>query len=174
MMPRIHKTPQNAALWFKKAMASVSKEQVEAKMEGVKEKWKGRKELDTKTKKPTAINLTDVAKMSTPDQGIRYEEVARFDDEVKLSSAHGTMWIRIQNLTFQLSAYQSHKQPQPPFDLKNPMAFVKSAMDVHKKWLANNPEQRKNDIKRLAPSVVKAITARKGSENKGFPSLAPL
>ncbi len=39
-------------------------------MEGVKEKWKGRKELDTKTKKRTAINLTDVAKMSKPDQGI--------------------------------------------------------------------------------------------------------
>ena len=160
MMPRVHKTTQGAATWFKNATATKSKEQADAEMDMVKEKLKERKELDTKTKKRTAINFADIAKMGTPDEGIRYEDVAGFGDEARMSSADGAMWIRIQNLTFQLSAYKGPKQPQPKFDPKNPMAIVKAAMDAQKKWLADTLEQRKMDVKKLAPAVVKAITAR--------------
>jgi len=160
MMPRVHKTTQRAATWFKNATATKSKEQTDAEMDRVKEKLKGRKELDTKTKKRTAMNLTDIAKMGMPDEGIRYEDVDGFGDEARVSSADGAMWIRIKNLTFQLSAYQGPKQPQPKFDPKNPKAIVKAAMEAQRKWLADTLEQRKNDVKKLAPAVVKAVTAR--------------
>jgi len=160
MMPRVHKTTKGAATWFKNATATKTKEQADAEMDRVKEKLKERKELDTKTKKRTASNLADIAKMGTPDEGVRYEDVTGFGDEARVSSADGAMWIRIQNLTFQLAAYQGPKQPQPQFDPKNPMAIVKAAMDAQKKWLADTLVQRKNDVKKLAPAVVKAVTAR--------------
>jgi len=160
MMPRVHKTTQGAATWFKNATATRTKEQADAEMDMAKEKLKERKELDTKTKKRTAANLADIVKMSTPDEGVRYEDVAGFGDEARVSSADGAMWIRIQNLTFQLAAYQGPKQPQPQFDPRNPMAIVKAAMDAQRKWLSDTLEQRKNDVKKLAPAVVKAVTTR--------------
>lgn len=160
MMIRVHKTQTMAATWFKNVTSTKTKEQMNAEMDLVKEKVQERKELDTDLKKKTAASLTDVAKMGTPDEGVRYDDVPGLADEARISSADGVIWTRLGNMTFQIGAYKGPDQPKPEIDPKNLKGIIKAAMENQKKWTKDTLEQRKQAAKKLAPLVVKAISKR--------------
>jgi hypothetical protein len=155
MLIRVHKTLEGAQTWFKNATATKTKEQIDAEMEMIKGKAQERKELDTKLKKKTAAGIMDIAKMGTPDEGVRYEDVPGIGDEARISSENGTIW----NLTFNVAAYKGTPEPQLKIDPKNLKDITKRAMENQKNWLADTMDQRTADAKRLAPLVVKAFEA---------------
>lgn len=159
MSIRVHKSAQMAATWFKNATANKTKAQLDAEMDSVKAKVQKQKELDTELKKKTAANLTDVAKMGMPDEGVSYQNVPGIGDEARVSNADGAVWVRLRNMTFHVSAFKGPEQPRPEFDPKNIKGIAKAAMESQKKWMKDTLEQRKKDAMKLAPLVVKALSA---------------
>ena len=157
MMPRVHKSEDRAKLWFTNATKSLTKEEVDAQFEMVKGKLDDEKMLKRDIEKKTAKGITDIAKMGTPEEGVNYEDVPGIGDEARISSADGTLWVRIGNFTMQVSAYKGGKQPKPKLDPKNTKGFVKATMEAQKNWLADTYEQRKADVTKLAPKVVAAV-----------------
>jgi hypothetical protein len=160
MMIRVHKTTEGATRWFGNATASKTKEQLDAEMELVKEKLKEREELDTSAKKKTAVNIADMLKDTSPDAGIRYEDVPGIGDQARVSDSDGALWVRLGNMTFQVQAYQGPDQPKPDSDPKNPRGMAKAAIEAQKKWLAETLEERKAAAVKLAPPVLEALASK--------------
>lgn len=161
MLLMVHKSLERAKLWFENSTASKTNEQLKTEMDVVKERVKDREAVDTKLKKKTASNLADLAQMGMPDEGVRYEDVPGIGDEARVSSADGTMTVRMDNLTFRLTAFKGPEKPKMKFDPKNLKGMAKKAMEVQKQWIKDTVETRKKDVKRIAPLVVKAIAAER-------------
>lgn len=159
MMIRVHKDVDRASQWFGNATANKTKAELDAEMDVVKGKVKERKELDTDLKKNTAASLTDIAKLGSPDEGVAYEDVPGIGDAARVSSSDGALWVRLDNVTFQVSAYKGPPQPKVKFDPKNLKGIAKAAMTAQKKWLAETHDQRKQAALKIAPKVVAAITS---------------
>lgn len=157
MMPRVHKSEDRAKLWFTNATKSLTKEELDAQLEMVKGKLDDEKMLKRDIEKKTAKSITDIAKMSNPEEGVTYEDVPGIGDEARISSSDGTLWVRLGNFTMQVSAYKGGKQPKPELDPRNTKAFVKATLEAQKKWLADTYEQRKAAVTVLAPKVVAAV-----------------
>lgn len=157
MMPRVHKSEDRAEQWFSNATKSLTKEELDAQIEMVKGKLDDEKMLEREVEKKAAKSITDIAKMSNPNEGVTYEDVPGIGDEARISSTDGTLWVRIGNFTMQVSAYKGGKQPKPELDPRNTKAFVEATMEAQKKWLADTYEQRKAAVTALAPKVVAAV-----------------
>lgn len=157
-MLRAHKSEKSAAGWFERATQSMTKEELAAQMEKVKAKVKERKEIDTKLKKNTADKLTDIATDMTPDEGIVYEDVAGIGDEARVNVGDGSIWIRIDNLTFNVAAFKGKAQPPPDIKLGGkPDDMIAAAMEASKTYMKETAPQRKEDGITLAKVVVGAI-----------------
>lgn len=163
MMPRIHKSIESAKQWYGNATATRTKEELDAQLDQVKGKLDESKDLDTESKKNTAKGFAELGKMAMPDAGVRYDDVPGVADEARVSSADGILWVRMANLTFQVTGFKGPEKPQTPFDIKNPKGLAKAAMETQKKWVADTLEQRKRDATALAPKVVAAITERRSA-----------
>jgi hypothetical protein len=160
MMIRVHKTLELAQTWFRGATATRTKAELDAQMDSVKKRVKKHEALDTDLKQKTAADLTDVAKMGMPDEGISYDDVAGIGDEARLSNSDGVLWVRLGNVTFQVGAFKGPEQPKPQIDPKNLKGIVKAAMEAQKKWTKDTLPQRKAGAQKLAPHVVKAVAAK--------------
>ena len=161
MLLMVHKNLERAKLWFENSTASKTNEELNAEMDAVKEQLKEHETVDTELKKKTAGSLTELAKMGTPDEGVRYEDVPGIGDGARVSSADGTMTVRMDNLTFRLAAFKGPEKPKIQIDPKNLKGMAKKAMEIQKKWIKDTVETRKEDVKRIAPLVVKAIAAER-------------
>ena len=157
MMPRVHKTLDGAKRWFTNATATKTAEEIDAGLEQAKKMVKKHEAVDTKMKKKVAGDLTDIAKLGTPDGGITYTDVPGVGDEARVSEADGVMWVRLGNLTFQVSGYKGSPQPQAKLDTKNPKGMIKESMALRKKWIKDTLDQRKEASAKLAPKVVDAV-----------------
>lgn len=162
MLVMVHKSLDRAKLWFKNSTANKTKEQLDKEIDKVKAEVQKREELDTKFKKKTAGDITDLAKMASPGEGVSYEEVPGVGDEARISNADGTLTVRLGNVTFRLSAYKGPDKPKLKIDPKNLKGMAKAAMEIQNKWIKETVEQRKAHAKKLAPGVVQAIKAAKG------------
>ena len=161
MLIMVHKSLDRAKLWFKNSTANKTKAQLDQEMEKVKAEVQKRKELDTNLKKKTAGNITDLAKMGMPKEGVSYEDVSGVGDEARISNTDGMLNVRLGNVTFKLSAYRGPAKPKMKIDPKNIKGMPKVAMALQSKWIKDTLEQRKAAAKKLAPAVVKAINATK-------------
>jgi hypothetical protein len=159
MLIRVQKSVEGAATWFGNATASKSKKQLDAEMDVVKERVQESEELDTTVKKKTAADLTELAKRGSPDEGVSYDDVPGLADQAGVSNIDGAIWVRLGNMTFQVSAFKGPDQPKLKIDPKNLKGIAKASMDAQKKWVKDTLEQRKSDAMTLAPRVVEAISA---------------
>lgn len=159
MMIRAHKTLDAAKTWFGNVTATKTGEQLAAEMDMVRDEVKQRQELDTDLKKKTAVDMAALAKMAMPEGGITYGDATGIGDEARISNADGVMWVRLGNLTFQVAGYHGPEQPRIQVDPKNLKGMAKAAMEAQKKWHAETLDQRRADVKKLAPLVVKAFEA---------------
>jgi hypothetical protein len=159
MSIRVHKTAELSRTWFRNATATKTKAELDAEMDAVKKKVQESEKLDTQLEKKTAGGLTDMAKMGLPDEGVSYTDVPDLGDEARVSNADGVVWIRLGNMTFQVSAFHGPDQPKPAIDPKNLKGIAKAAMEAQKKWIRDTLEQRKKDALKLAPKVVAAVEA---------------
>lgn len=159
MLLRAHDDVEDATKWFANATKSRTKEEIEAQYEQLKKTLDDTEKLDTKAKKNTAKGITDIAASTTPDEGITYTDVPGVGSEARVSSADGTMWVRLGNLTFQVSAYAGPPQPPVDFDPKNTKGMIKASVEASKKWTAETASDRAQAAKKLAPGVVAAFRA---------------
>jgi hypothetical protein len=154
---RAHKSEKSAANWLENATKSLTKEELQAQMEQVRGKVKEREEIDTKLKEKTADQMIDVANDMFPDEGYNYEDVDGVGDQARVNLADGTLWVRVDNLTFNVTGYKGKPQERveyTPADLKNIKKVTAMAKEAQQKWLKEVSGQRRADGTKLAKLVV--------------------
>jgi hypothetical protein len=157
MMLRAHKSEKSAARWFGNATRSVTKEEVTAMMETVKEKAKEREEIDTKLKKKTTDQLADVATGMIADEGIQYEDLEGVGEQARVNVGDGSIWVRVDNLTFTVSAYKGKTMTQPHYASMKPKQIIAASTKASKEWMKETAPQRTTDSTTLAKLIVAAL-----------------
>lgn len=152
---RAHKTVDSAKRWFKNATKDQTKKEIQKQLDTVGEKAKQREEIDTKLKKDTTDKVVDVAKMMTGD--IKYEDVAKVGDEARVNTSDGNVWVRVDNLTFTVAAYQGKRQPKPAFKSMDMKDIVSASKKATEEWNKKTYEKRKADAILLAKLIVKQL-----------------
>jgi hypothetical protein len=108
--------------------------------------------LDTEPKKSAATSLLKMA----GSKAVTFEDVADVGDEARVSD-DGTVYVRVDNLTFMISAYKG--PTAPPLDLQGvdlqQMAAISKAHASQ--WATETAPQRKADGIRLAGAIVAAL-----------------
>ena len=153
--PRAHKSEKAAARWFANATKAVSKAELDAQFEKVKQKAKERAGFDSKTKEKAADVLMDSSAFAP--EGITFTSVDGVGEDAAIASNDGTIKVRVDNLTFTVGAYAGPPAPEPDYsglDLKSRAAVAKKA-DVE--WLAKTYPQRKTEGAKLARAIVEAL-----------------
>ena len=148
-MIRVYDSEAAAANWFASATQNRTAEEMAAEMEKVSGQLDQAKELDTDLKKSTAKNL-----LATVDStAINFEDVAGVGDEARVSS-EGTVYVRVDNLTFMVSAYKGPVAPRP--DIKSTdMKQITAAVNKTKaEWASKTLPARKKDGTLLAKAIV--------------------
>lgn len=154
---RAHKSEKAAAQWLENATRSATKEEMVAQMEQVRGKVKEREEIDTKLKEKTADQLIDVANDMMPDEGVAYEDVEGVGDQARVNLGDGTLWVRVDNLTFNVVGYKGKPQEQPKYtaaDMKDIKKVTAMAKEAQQAWLKEVAGQRRADGTRLAKLIV--------------------
>lgn len=157
---RAHKSEKAAASWFEGATRSLTKEEMQAQMEQVRGKVKEREEIDTKLKEKTADQVIDVANDMLPDEGVKYEDVEGVGDQARVSVGDGTLWVRVDNLTFNVTGFKGKPQEQPeytPADMRDIKKVTAMAREAQQAWLKENADQRRADSTKLAKLIVAGL-----------------
>ena len=69
----------------------------------------------------------------------------------------GNIYVRIDNLTFSVSAYHGPKKPKPNLPIGNVKAMMEAAKKSAAEWQEKTAPQRKKDSIKLAKAVVANI-----------------
>lgn len=148
-MIRAHKSEQSAAQWFGNATRSRTAEEMNAQMEEVAQRMESSEALDTKAKKAMAQGILSGA----GSKAVNFENVAGVGDEARVNDG-GTVYVRVNNLTFMVTAYKGPEAP--PLDLQGvdlkQMAAV--AGESARQWAIKTAPQRKKDGAQLARAIV--------------------
>jgi hypothetical protein len=67
------------------------------------------------------------------------------------------VYVRVDNLTFMVSAYQGAKAPPPDFQGADPQQMVTIAKENAAQWAIETAPQRRADGVRLAGAIVDAL-----------------
>jgi hypothetical protein len=148
-MLQVSASEAGAAEWFATATRSRSAEEMKAEMDKVAGQLDESEQLDTDLKKSTAKSVLQ----AVDTKAVSFEDVADVGDEARVSD-EGTVYVRVDNLTFMVSAYKGAKAPPPDFqgaDLKQ-MAVI--AQEHADRWALETASQRKADGIRLAGAIV--------------------
>lgn len=154
---RAHKSEKLAAQWLENATQTQTKEQMAAQMQEVKGKVKEREEIDTKLKEKTADTLMDVATDMLPDEGVSYEDVDGVGDQARINTGDGTLWVRVDNLTFNVAAFKGKEMERPAYtaaDMKDIKKITAMAKQAQQAWLEENVDQRRADAIKVAKLIV--------------------
>lgn len=152
MRLRAHKTTASAVSWFATSTRNRSAQEMQAEMDRVMARMEKREDLGSAaTKSATKSILSAVA--SKP---VVYEDFPNVGDEAR-SSADGGLSVRVDNLTFTISAYQGPKQPKSSFsglDVKQMMALAEKETQ---EWETKSAAQRTQDSAKLAKAIIATL-----------------
>jgi hypothetical protein len=151
-MLRVYDSAADAAGWFASATRSRTAEEMKAEMDMVAERLDKSEQLDTELKKSAAkgmLNMVDT-------KAVTFEDVAGIGGEARVSD-DGTVYVRVDNLTFMVSAYQGAKAPPPDFQGADPQQMVTIAKENAAQWAIETAPQRRADGVRLAGAIVDAL-----------------
>lgn len=153
MMIRTHESESAAETWFGNATRSRTAEEMQEEMKQVSERMDSREELDTDAKKSVAKGFLK----SIGNKAVIFEDVADVGDEARVN-ADGNVYVRVDNLTFMVSAYYGPEAPPADIqgirDIKQMMA---AALENTEEWKAKTLPQRKRDAAKLARTIVAAL-----------------
>lgn len=148
-MIRAHKSETAADRWFVNATRSRTAEEMKADMAKISKRMDQRKELDTEAKKSAAKGLLS----SIASKAIIFEDLDGIGENARINE-EGNIYVRVDNLTFVVSAYKGAKAPPPDMagvDLRQMVGVVqKSAAQ----WSRQTAPQRRKDGIRLAKVIV--------------------
>lgn len=146
-----HKSEESAARWFGNATKSRTAEEMKAEMDKVTKRIDAKAKLDTKAKSMAKGILGAVG-----SKAVNFEDIAGVGEEARVND-EGNVYVRVDNLTFIVSAYKGAKAPPPDLkgiDLKQ-MAVV--AKESAYQWASETVPQRKKDGTRLARAIVAGL-----------------
>lgn len=154
---RAHKSEKAAASWLDNATKTLTKEELQAQMEQVRAKVKEREEIDTKLKEKTADQMLDVANDMMADEGVSYTDVEGVGDQARINVGDGTLWVRVDNLTFNVVGYKGKPQEAPKYtaaDMKDIKKVTAMAKAAQRAWLKEVADQRRSGATKLAKRIV--------------------
>lgn len=109
-------------------------------------------QLDTELKKSTSKDLLKMA----GSKAITFEDVAGVGDEARVSD-DGTVYARVDNLTFMVSAYKGPTAPPLDFQGADLQQMAAIGKEHAAQWAIETAPQRKADGIRLARAIVAAL-----------------
>lgn len=151
-MLQVYDSEAVAAQWFANATRSRTAEEMKAEMDKVAGRLDESEQLDTDLKKSTAKNLLNMA----GSKGVTFEDVASVGEEARISD-EGTVYVRVDNLTFMVSAYKGPTAPPPDFQGADLQQMAEIAKENAAQWAIETAPQRKADGIRLAGAIVDAL-----------------
>ncbi|MGK2927551.1 MAG: hypothetical protein ACSLE2_18210 [Lysobacterales bacterium] len=151
-MLRVYDSEAGAADWFASATRSRTAEEMKAEMDMVAGRLEKSEQLDSELKKSTAKSLLSMV----DTKAVNFENVAGVGDEARVSD-DGTVYVRVDNLTFMVSAYQGAKAPPPDFQGADLQQMAAIAKENAAQWAIETAPQRRADGARLAGAIVDAL-----------------
>lgn len=151
-MIRAHGREAGAASWFSTATRNRTAEEMQAEMDQVAERLDESEQLDTESKKSTAKDLLKMAGANA----VSFEDVSGVGDEARVSD-DGTVYVRVDNLTFMVNAYKGPTAPPPDFQGADLQKMVEIGKEHAAQWAIETAPQRKADGIRLAGAIVDSL-----------------
>lgn len=151
-MIRAHNSEAGAAEWFTSATRSRTAEEMQAEIDKVAERMNQTGELDTDAKKSAAQGIMQ----AVGSKAVTFEDVSGVGEEARVHD-EGTVYVRVDNLTFMVSAYYGPTAPPPDFEGANLQQMAEIGKAHAAKWAAETAPQRKADSARLAGAIVDSL-----------------
>ena len=150
-MIRAHKSEESAARWFGNATKSKTAEEMKAEMDKVTKRMDAKAKLDTKAKSMAKGILGAVG-----SKAVNFEDIAGVGEEARVND-DGNVFVRVDNLTFIVSAYKGAKAPPPDLKGVDLKQMVAVATENANQWTRETAPQRKKDGTRLARAIVAGL-----------------
>lgn len=151
-MLRAHKSTAQAAAWFNRATADRSVEEVQAEMDKVSNRLQEGDELDSDDKKTMVKTMLN----AIGAQAVKFAEVTGVGDEAR-SSGDGSIFVRVDNLTFVASGYQGANEPDMDFSGMAIKRILEASKKHSKAWAAETLAQRTKDGVQIAAAIVDTL-----------------
>lgn len=151
-MIRAYDREAGAASWFATATRNRTAEEMQAEMDQIAGRLEESEQLDTESKKSTAKSLLNMV----DTKAVTFEDVAGVGDEARVSD-DGTVYVRVDNLTFMVTAYKDPTAPPPDFQGADLQQMAKIAKENAAQWAIETAPQRKADGIRLAGAIVDSL-----------------
>lgn len=151
-MLQVYDSEAGAADWFATATRNRTAEEMQAEMDKIAGRVDESEQLDTEVKKSTANDLLNMV----DSKAVTFEDVAGVGDEARVSN-EGTVYVRVDNLTFMVTAYKGPTAPPPDFQGADLQKMAEIGKEHAAQWAIETAPQRKADGIRLAGAIVDAL-----------------
>ena len=91
------------------------------------------------------------------EDGFQYEDLPGIGSEARISLEDGSIWLRVDNLTFTVGAYKGPEQPQPELNTTDLKEFARIAQEAQRAFVKETFEKRKQDALRVAEVVIDVL-----------------
>jgi hypothetical protein len=154
----VHASGAAATRWFENATRDMSAEQAKQQLDQAVGAVKD-KAAAGEAGRGVSPSAVDTVMGGAVADGSRYGDIEGLGDEARVNLDNGSLWIRVNNLTFSVAAYNG--PPNPPatraaIDIKN-IDVKKIAADAkasENAWLAQTFDERKRDAQTLARAII--------------------
>jgi hypothetical protein len=156
-MLRAHKSEKSAAQWFKKATRNLTAEEAQAQVDMVFDKVKKKAEEDGLNAGVSGEQVDTVAKGSSAlvgEDGFQYEDLPGIGSEARISLEDGSIWLRVDNLTFMVGAYKGPEQAELEFNTTDLKEYARIAQEAQRAFVKETFNQRKEDALKVAELVI--------------------
>lgn len=148
-MLRVHKSTAQAVAWFARTTADRSVEEVQAEMDKISDRLQKSDELDSDVQKTAAKAVLN----AVGAQAVKFEAVADLGDEAR-SSGDGSIFVRVDNLTFVASGYQGANEPDMDFSGMAIPKILEASKEHSKAWAAQTLDQRTKNGVEIASAIL--------------------
>ncbi len=148
-MLQVHKNTAQAVAWFERSTADRSVEQVQAELDKVSNRLEESDRLETGVQKSAAKAMMG----AIGAEAVKFEEVSGVGDEAR-SSGDGSIYVRVDNLTFVASGYKGANEPDINFSGMAVQEILKASKEHSKAWAAQTLDQRTKQGVQIASAIV--------------------
>lgn len=148
-MIRAHKSENRAIKWFGNATKDKSEAEAEAEMATLRENIKKSDKIDAKV---NAKQIDSILSMVSV-KAVSFEQIDGIGDEAR-ASEDGAIYVRVSNLTFNVSAYKGASEPKIDFKGLNLKQVTEASKKHGADWSQKTAPQRKMNSIALAKVIL--------------------
>jgi len=147
-----HQSSGAAATWFGNATRNRSAEEMQAEMDKVSASLDESGQLGSNVEKSAVNAILGAVGVSA----VSFEDVANVGDEARANS-DGNVYVRVDNLTFVVSAYQGPQEPEADLAGMNVKEIIAAAKKSSADWMRETAATRLKDGAKLAAAIVEQL-----------------